>query len=322
MSENVEATFVQESLPKGFEGAPVDPPMTAAQAIRAFGLDWQVALSSVQAQMPEYGITPVVPGAKAVVRMDTKRPLKVVGSRYQLIQNERAFAFFDHLVESRRAVYERAGSCDGGRRVWIQAKLPGELWVTRQDQVEKYLLLSMLHGGGSLWVLPTPRRVACKNMLLRALAEGKSRAIRIRHVGDIEEKIKEAERLLDLTLGSFDNFALEAKAFAGHMIRKEALGAYFRSLVPDPKEGDSARAVATRETLVRLFESGKGNALPSVRGTLWSAVNAVVEFVDHERPTRLSGGEDRASSRFKSAQFGTGALLKERAWSSALALLG
>lgn len=321
MLMNLDSLPVAGLSPTDLLGSAQDRPSTAREAIQAYGLDWQVALSPVLASSTPLGVSALVPRARAVVRMDTKQPLKVVGTRFQPIQNADAFRFFDHLVGKRKAVYEQAGSCDGGRRVWIQAKLPGEMWVTKQDNVEKYLLLSMLHGGGSLWVLTTPRRVWCKNMLMATLREGKSRAIRIRHVGDIQEHLREAERLLDLSLNSFDSFAEQAKAFAGHMIKKEALAAYFETLVPNPQDGDPARAVATRETFQRLFESGKGNDLPTVRGTLWAALNGVVEFVDHERQTRTKEGEAEDQNRWKSAQFGSGAALKSRAWSQALALL-
>ncbi len=297
-----------------------DRPATAAEAIRAWGLDWQVDLAPVQALLAT-GAVPRILNSRAVVRTDTGVPLSVVGRRFQPIQNADAFRLFDPVIQKFGASYERAGACDGGRRVWIQAKLPGGLWITKEDKVERYLLLSMLHGGGSLQVLETPIRIWCKNTLLRALEEGKHRAIRIRHAGDIEGQVLEAERLLELSLASFGAFSEEAQAFAKRMIRKEALEAYIRSLVPDPKDGDPVRAAGTRETLLRLFETGKGNDLPSVRGTLWAAVNAAAEFADHERSTRAKAGEDAAASRWKSAQFGSGAALKERAWREALALL-
>jgi hypothetical protein len=196
------------------------------------------------------------------------------------------------------------------------------MWITKDDEVERYLLLSMLHGGGSLQVLETPIRIWCKNTLLRALREGRSGAIRIRHLGDIEGQVRKAEQLLALSLGSFDVFLDQARAFAGRMIRKEALDAYVRTLVPDPVDGEASRAMAIRENLVRLFETGKGNDIPSVRGTLWAAVNSMVEHIDYERPTRGQGGVAPQESRWKSAQFGSGAALKTRAWSEALALLG
>jgi phage/plasmid-like protein (TIGR03299 family) len=298
--------------------APSARPETAREAVQAYGLDWQVGLAPVQALVDP---PRPVARARAVVRLDTNEPLSVVGRRYQPIQNAEAFGLFDSVLAKFGATYMGAGACDGGRRVWIQAKLPGGMWITKEDEVEKYLLLSMLHGGGCLQVLDTPIRVWCRNTLLRALEEGRRRAIRICHRGDIAREIEAAERLLELSLGSFEAFESQAQTFAARMIRKEALDAYFRTLIPNPKEGDPARAAATRGHLVRLFETGKGNALPSVRGTLWAALNGVVEWIDHERPTRVADGVDPSSTRWKSAQFGTGAALKARVWSEALALL-
>jgi len=195
------------------------------------------------------------------------------------------------------------------------------MWITKDDEVERFLLLHMLRGGGSLQVLDTPIRVWCKNTLVRALEEGKHRAIRICHRGDIAAQVQAAERLLEESLAAFGAFEREAQAMVGRLIREEALDAYFRTLVPDPTDGDPSRARAAKGDLVRLFETGKGNALPSVRGTLWAAVNGVVEFIDHERPARTPEGGDVRAQRWTSAQFGSGAALKARAWREALALL-
>jgi phage/plasmid-like protein (TIGR03299 family) len=257
------------------------------------------------------------------VRTDTGEPLSIVGRRYRPIQNAEAFQIFDPVIGKLGASYEGAGSCDGGRRIWIQAKLPGGMWITKDDEVERYLLLSMLHGGGSLQVLDTPIRIWCRNTLLRALREGRHRAIRILHRGDVGLQVREAEALLALSLRSFEGFEEEARAFAARGLDRCALREYLVRVVPDPKDSntDPARAFATRENLVRLFETGKGNTLPSVRGTLWAALNGVVEWIDHERPTRADVGDDPSGNRWKSAQFGTGALLKARAWREALALL-
>ena len=37
------------------------------------------------------------------------------------------------------------------------------------------------------------------------------------------------------------------------------------------------------EEIVRLAETGRGNDLPSVRGTYWTGYNAVSEYLTHER---------------------------------------
>jgi phage/plasmid-like protein (TIGR03299 family) len=317
MSKNVETMMYHGKRPWHGLGVALDHPADSAAAIRAAGLDWRVELFTASA------VGEPIPGALGVVRMDRREPIAVVGERYVPIQNVEAFAFFDHLIGEGHAVYETAGALDRGRRIWLLARLPGELWVTREDNVGKYLLLANSHDGKSpLRALFTPIRVVCENTLRAALSEGQSSGIRIRHVGDIRDKVQEAQRLLGISIKYYDTFAEQAGAMAGRSLRREALDGYFKSLVPDPREVDPSHAAATRQTLVRLFETGKGNALPTVRGSLWAALNAVSELVDHERPVRVKPGESEALHRWKSAQFGSGAVLKEHAWSQALMILG
>lgn len=298
-------------------GTALDHPATAAEAIQAAGLDWSVALEAVRDLRGKE-----IPGARALVRSDRMEALSVVGTGYRPIQNREAFRFADLLVGEGKAVYESAGALDGGRRIWLEAKLPGDLWIDGEDRVEKYLLLSNPHyRGSSLRVLLLGRRLACENMLLSTLAGGRSRAVRIRHTGDIESHVAAAQRLLGISLKHFDAFGEQARHFATRALSAAALKSYFEDLVPDPKDSDAERAVATRETLLRLFESGRGSELPSARGTLWGALNAVSEFTDHERSTR-AGSDGKTLSRWKSALFGSGAALKERAWRRALELAG
>jgi phage/plasmid-like protein (TIGR03299 family) len=317
MPSNVESMFYHGERPWHNLGTPLDHPASAAEAIAAAGLDWRVELA------PAFALGVEIPRVRAVVRTDRREPLGVVGERYAPVQNAEAFAFFDHLIGEGQAAYETAGALDRGRRIWLLAKLPGTVLVAKEDEVGKYLLLSTSHDGKSpLRALFTPIRVVCENTLRAALSEGTHSGVSVRHVGDVLGKAQEARRLLGITIKYFDAFEKQSKAFAGRSLTGETVRAYFRDLVPDPKDADPARATATRETFIRLFETGKGSDLPSARGTLWGAVNAAVEYVDYERPTRLSAGESERTKRFESSLFGSGAALKERAWSLALTRVG
>jgi hypothetical protein len=55
------------------------------------------------------------------------------------------------------------------------------------------------------------------------------------------------------------------------------------------------------------------------RGTVWTALNAVTRYVDHDRSTR--NGDNQESARFDSAQFGSGAALKAQAWNLLMPLV-
>jgi phage/plasmid-like protein (TIGR03299 family) len=65
------------------------------------------------------------------------------------------------------------------------------------------------------------------------------------------------------------------------------------------------------DTIMEAFESGRGNTMPGVKGTMWAAYNAVTEYVSHER-------NDDAAKRLDAAWFGTGAAMIDRALGGAL----
>ena len=71
---------------------------------------------------------------------------------------------------------------------------------------------------------------------------------------------------------------------------------------------------ATHEKILELYETGVGAEM--ARGTLWGAYNAVTEYVDHYRLKSKSN-----SMRLKSMWYGTGDILKKKAFKSAVEML-
>lgn len=251
--------------------------------------------------------------------------LGVVGEQYQPIQNKEAFSFFDSVVGGGQAIYHTAGSLGQGERVWILAKLPEIIRVTVEDVVEEFLLLTNSHNGwSSLWMFFTSIRVICQNTLNSALARRPElrSGIRIQHSGEIKHKVSEAQRALGLAAEFYSEFAEVAELCRKQELAMKQLDAYLKAVVPDSKDGKvSTRAQNVRQEMTRLFETGNGNTLPGVRGTLWAALNAVAEYADYVRIPRAKDPADRASNRLGGIWFGSGAALKARAWDQALALV-
>lgn len=128
------------------------PPSTAAAAMKAANLDWQVI------KVPLYGAAGTrlvaVPEANAVVRVDRWGSEKcdvfgVVGDGYTPVQNLDAFEFFDPLIKNGDAAYHTAGALGRGERVWVLAEMKGEFEVGPGDKVRRYVLLSNSHDGRS-----------------------------------------------------------------------------------------------------------------------------------------------------------------------------
>jgi phage/plasmid-like protein (TIGR03299 family) len=311
-------------------GTELQAPATAAEAIAAAGLDWDVAqqpLFTKAGEESERLLAVEIMDHVANVRQDTGHILGVVGKRYQPIQNREAFTFFDAVVGQGQAIYHTAGALGGGERVWILAKLPEDIVIRRQgteDRTERFLLLSNSHNGwSSLRMFFTPIRVVCQNTLNAALSRKPElrSGIRIQHSGEIKHKVSEAQRALGLAVKFYDDLAQLTEALASRTLKAKELEQYVAAVFPSKEQEPSPRVLNVRKDVLHLVEHGQGNNRPGIRGTAWAALNGVVEYVDHERPGRGKTQQEQASSRLESAWFGYGATIKARAWDEAVALV-
>lgn len=299
-------------------GTKLDNPATAAEAIVAAGLDYDVNLVPLVTTDGR-----PVPQRKATVRSDNGAVLGVVGNTYTPIQNARAFEFLDSVVADRGLRYHTAGALGRGERIWMLAKLPGHIRVKSSDDItEKYLLLSNSHDGtAALRTFFTPIRVVCANTLSIAHGRGRQQGISILHKGDLQAKVQEAQKVLGIAHRFYEETELKIDQLASHCPTLTQLDEFFSSVFPDPIDNpDRSRAGQTRQELFHLFEEGRGQDIPAIRHTMWAALNAVTEFIDHVRPTRANTPTQRADRRLKSQWFGSGARIKERAWELALAM--
>ncbi len=302
-------------------GTALDSPATAEEAIKAANLDWEVEkrpvyYSNGKALEPVEGKNVVVPGKGW--ESDEQPVFGIVSDNYQPLQNREAFGFFDPIVGKDAAVYHTAGALGEGERIWVLAKLPGEIRVVGDDITEKYLLLSNSHDGqSSVQIKFTPVRVVCHNTLTMALEHGRS--IRVAHRVAIKSRLMQADRLLGIVNAGFERTEKHFKAMTRVPMTGVLLNKFFCSVVPDPEganvENAKRRAARQRAIMQDLFENGAGNDMPGVNGTLWAAYNGVTQYVDH-RPTSAS-----RENHLQSVWFGEGCRLKARAYKAAVDIL-
>ena len=131
MSANVETMFsVRETPWHGLGRIVMDAP-ASREALELAGLDWQVESHNIYS-----GTGAMIPGYRANVRSTDDAVLGVVSDRYRIVQNEEAFRFTDDLL-GEGVTYETAGSLQGGKKVWMLAKLP-EKYIIAGDEVTPY----------------------------------------------------------------------------------------------------------------------------------------------------------------------------------------
>jgi len=331
MVANISSMFSGRSIkPWHNQGTVVDGLLSSEEAIKTAGLSWKVTpkemfISSCSATK---GLIKV-DSNRAIVREDTETVLGVVGNRYLPIQNSEAFNFFDNVVGNKDAFYDTAGALGQGERIWLLAKLPGDIQVAGKDTVEKYLLLVNSHDGSTaLQMMFTPVRVVCQNTLNMALNKKIGHGISIRHTKNAQHKIQEAQRALGMAVTYYNNFETTANQMATARFSDAQMTNLINKLFPAPKvrknkeelgEVDSTVTSRSKEQLMTLWNSGTGIA--PFRGTAWGAFNAVTEYADYYRNIR-AGDNDVGNAQLASIWLGSAANLKQEAFNQIQILVG
>ncbi len=317
-------------------GKRVPSSVTAQEMIKAAGLDWLVqkrparGASVIWARKPSLLKPGAVIPADAEVRYnryELVRPpydtqpnetvLGIVTDRYEPLQNKDAFAFFNPIVDQKQAFFETAGALGDGERIWVMAKMPGNIEVVRGDTCQKYLLLSNTHTGqGSVIVKFTAVRVVCQNTLMMSLADGQS-AHRVRHTKKMTDRLQEVAELIAAANAVYATAATLFKAMAAKKVDAKALDKYLDSVFPKTANQQKKGEEPERWTHIRgLFQNHKDLQLPGVQGSLWAAYNAITYFEDHK-----SIEQESAAGRLDRVWFGGGADVKLKALNQARELV-
>lgn len=294
-------------------GTVVDGAPTSTEAMHLARLDWTVSAAPLFAAHGSDVLD--ITSHKAAVRSDNAAILGIVGDGYQYVQNADAFGFCDFLAGSGDVRYETAGSLDGGRRVWMLARLDGRIISpVKGDETIPYLLLSNAHdGSASLRAMLTTVRVVCNNTLTMAHRAGSAvngMDVKIRHSGDINGKVRAARDVMSKAVATVDAYEAAATRLAMTKMSDAAMDAFLAAVLPiDDEAVRTTQASIAQDRIRELAECGAGMDIPGVRGTAWAALNALTEWTTHERGTRSHGGRAVADAKLESVLFGSSSKL-------------
>lgn len=241
-------------------------------------------------------------------------PLGVVGSGYEVIQNEDHAEVLNKLVDESGAIFETAGSLHGGRQVFLSMKMPDTMMIGGVDAIDLYLIALNSHdGSGAFRLLASPVRVVCANTQAAALRRHRS-SFSIRHTSGAKARIEQARQALGLTFKFAEAFQVEAERMITAQITADEFEQIIGKAFPE-STSTSNRAKTTATDRVRQIKQLQrfSPTLPDeLRMTRYGAYQAVTEYVDHFSPTRSKVGQPMA--RAERAVLGAGVGIKAAAF--------
>lgn len=301
-----------KGMPFKYKGAiNVEDCRTAQDVIIKAGLDWEVGKCPIFAEMnmnPD-DVDSFVHNNKmygecddvyATYRKDYNIPLGIVKGRYTIVQNIKAFNFFNNAIGKDKAVWQTAGFFGKGERIFISAKLPKNIFVDG-DPVENYLIFTTSHDGSTgVKILFSPIRVVCENTLNAAI-QNSTNYVSFRHTNSVHDNIDIADEILGICdnkitmIGEYysnmrkqaisdenavDTFAKvilnekekESINLTGHTVMQLALRDY--NAINDTEI--SMRKINAISEMYNYYHLGIGQK--EILGTKWGVYNAITGY--------------------------------------------
>lgn len=280
MPANVETMFSARVKPWHGIGTVVENCPNSEEALRLAGLDWKVEQKDV---CTSDGV--LVPGYRANVRDRDQSVLGIVSDRYQVVQNEEAFAFTDELL-GEGVRYETAGSLQGGRRTFLLARLP-QRFIIAGDEVEPYFVVMNSHDAScSIKAAMTPVRVVCQNTLNLAFRTAK-RAWMTKHTSNILDRIDDARTTLQFAEQYMKELGKGVDELARKRLTDKKVMEYMSEFFPATADMTAAQ----RKNNLALLGDMKARYFdaPDLRDmgkNGYRFVNAVSDFATHAEPIR------------------------------------
>lgn len=302
----------------------------SSDAIELSKLNWEVKKCPIFLINEDKRAEPIK-NYQAVVRSDTQQCLGIVGKRYQPFQNVEAFQFLDSVVPEFSAEYYNAGSLHGGKKIFIQLRIPSvKIEPVKNDVTDSFVTLINSHDGTSLiHCFPTTVRIVCINTFRCAL-QGKHKGISLKHTKHIRHQIQAARNALSQCISSLTHYKELSESLCKEFFPNPYQ--YFTNILdkvyPLPQVENDHDKQLQRITnkrakiyndLLNRYESPT-NGVSGIRGTKWAAFQTIIESIDHGILGQSFRGNDQGSKWFESSLVGQNDDLKQIALTEILQL--
>ena len=311
-------------------------PVTINEAVQSIGADYNVKKETL-VRVPDFVIDSIYNGTNenitlskeniitshmATIREDTNTTLGVVGSKYGVVQNNKAFEFIDIITSgelngTQQPVIETAGILGDGERVYVTAKMPSKLFIDGDDSegIDDYILFTNSHdGSGAVTILFTPLRVICQNTLNAAIRQASNKLV-FKHTANVNERLEwtkkenmeRAVAVLRMHEKFKSEFIEQMTNLKNQKITEDDINYFTAQVMATPAQAkllqlnnwkmDSVEEVSTRtkNNIIALrdsIESGVGQ--DKFRGTKLWLYNGLTTFLNNTK--QFKSAEDKFNS--------------------------
>ena len=244
--------------------------------LKRSGLDYNVGFQPVH--LPS-GL--IVPHRLATVRESDNHVYDIVSDKYRIVQNREAFDFVNYMGDEIQ--FEKAGETNNGM-IYIIAKLP-DVNILGDSFTPHVIFRNGFSGNVKITAAICPLRIICQNQFNFAF-KNTANSITIRHVGNAEAKLKEAQKVLKVSADFMTELNTQAEQYAKIKMTKAEVERVIGLLFPidESKPMNAFAAFKLNEAKAKFIAAYDEEDNRNFRGTGWGIVNAYTAFITHRQP--------------------------------------
>jgi phage/plasmid-like protein (TIGR03299 family) len=261
-----------------------------------------------------------VPDKKAVVRSDNGAYLGTVGKGYAPVQPRRFYEMIGELTRQVGGTIDKVLNLRGGSVMGVSVTVGDAEYVPGDPIRRSFIAMTSFDCSYSVMGRAISNRWICTNQL-----PSSKRVFNLKHTTNVEVRLDTAIKMLGYMRQEIDQFDGRMKRFAQFRMTETQMVEWFEELHPAPAANNQrslSRMTNVKADFVQLLYSGAGTELPGVKGTAYHALNALTEYVNHNRTTRVRGERDEQEVRFESVNFGSGDQLMQKGVDALVKLIG
>ena len=290
-----------------------------AEWLNAAGFDYHVEKVPAIASLNSDAFNHLAPENRFVetdkrflARGDNGHVLGIAGDGYQVVQPADVWEWFENYITvDDRFHIDAAGVLGSGERLWMTARFNGSLDVAGDRHIPRLLMSTSFDASQATRNEATMTRVVCQNTLRAAHMSAKA-LIKTRHNTRFDGKA--VHRELAQIATSFAEFKAMGDAMAQQAMTGQQVQSFFATLLgvePDAKPADISTRTKNIATDLAASYRRTQHERNSQRNDVWTALQAVTRYVDHDRTVRNAPNE--TVGRFDSGTFGSGDAMKGKA---------
>jgi len=260
----------------------------------------------------------VIPDKLATLK-DSGEYLGTVGKDYTVIQPVDFYDLAQEFINQTAATITRTITLRGSAVIGINFLVDVNEYLPGDPIEMNFLMMTSFDASYSVLGRALSRRIFCMNQL-----PSSTKLFDVKHTTFAHKRLDIAMKMLGYFGNEKQLFHDKMRLLVKYPMSEFSQISFFKSLFPVPgKDSSKAKTLLDNNTEIftRLLHSGAGVEVPGVRGTGYHTINALTEYVNHFRGTRVKEGRAEEAVKFESTIFGSGNRLMQAGFNKLIDLI-